>query len=629
MKRVIGLLLPFIICGFVGPLHAQQITLPVISDGELGDTWDGGIAAFDAANPDYGSCIGDFGAGCPNVSWRWSQGDNAYEVLELEYPGTGMLAGVYFKASSPQDLRSFSGGTIEFDAWASEPGTALTLKVDCVYPCTSGDWQIPGTIGPSWQRVSIAVDDLVDRGLDLSRIDTGLVIWPSALGAVIIKLDNLVWQTTADPSATPDGTDDQTAQTGTGGSTLLLDNLSGQANLSPTSYPGYQLAWSDEFSASSLDTSVWNFDIGGGGWGNNELQYYQQDNVAIDRGHLVITARREAKGGRSYTSSRVKTEGTMEFGFGRVDIRAALPRGQGIWPALWALGADFQQVGWPYCGELDIMEMIGGGGRENTVHGTLHWNVGGIGAPYVPAYQGGQFQQAGDDFGAGFNVFSMIREHDRVQWLVNDELYHEQYLPDSQDFKPFDNPFFLIFNVAVGGNWPGSPDGSTQFPQRLVVDYVRVFAASYANEDSDGDGVPDSDDAFPVDPYESLDTDGDGVGNNADDDDDGDGVADAEDAFSLDSSESLDTDGDGVGNNADSDDDGDGYGDIEDLFPLDPTEWLDSDGDGIGDNSDQVVSSTFNLLLMTITAGRGGAAIDKGAPATQTSKNDGASQNIQ
>jgi hypothetical protein len=376
-----------------------------------------------------------------------------------------------------------------------------------------------------------------------------------------------------------------------------------------------------------------------------------------------------------------------------------LPRGQGIWPALWALGADFQQVGWPYCGELDIMEMIGGGGRENTVHGTLHWNVGGIGAPYAPAYQGGQFQQAGDDFGAGFNVFSMIREHDRVQWLVNDELYHEQYLPDSQDFKPFDNPFFLIFNVAVGGNWPGSPDGSTQFPQRLVVDYVRVFAANNANEDSDGDGVPDADDAFPVDPYESLDTDGDGVGNNADGDDDGDGVADAEDAFSLDSgesldtdgdgvgnnadndddgdgvtdsedafpldsnesldtdgdgvgnnadndddgdgvsdsedafsldfSESLDTDGDGVGNNADSDDDGDGYGDTEDLFPLDPTEWFDSDGDGIGDNSDQVVSSTFNQLLMTITAGRGGVAIDKGAPATQTRKTDGASQNIQ
>ena len=699
MKRVFRLLLPFFVSGFVGSLHAEQAILPVISSGELGPTWDGGIAAFDAANPDFGSCIGDFGAGCPNVAWRWSLGDNGYDILELEYPGTGQLAGVYFKANTPQDLRNFSGGTIEFDAWASEPSTAITLKVDCVYPCSSGDWQIPSTIGPSWQRISIAVDDLTNRGLDLSRVDTGLVIWPSALGAVTIKLDNLVWQGTADSGGTPTGSNDQTQQSGTGGPVLLLDNLTGQANVSPTSYSGYQLTWSDEFNQSALDTTQWNFDIGGGGWGNNELQYYQQDNVAIDQGHLVITARRESKGGRSYTSSRVKTEGTMEFGFGRVDIRAALPRGQGIWPALWALGADFRQVGWPYCGELDIMEMIGGGGRENTVHGTLHWNVGGIGAAYAPAYQGGQLEKVGDDFGAGFNVFSMIREHDRVQWLVNGELYHEQYLPDSLDFKPFDNPFFLIFNVAVGGNWPGSPDGSTQFPQRMVVDYVRVFAANSQNEDSDGDGVPDSDDAFPVDPYESLDTDGDGVGNNADSDDDGDGVADSEDAFSLDSSESLDTDGDGVGNNADSDDDGDGvtdandafsldfsesldtdgdgvgnnadsdddgdgvndaedafsldssesldtdgdgvgnnadldddndgYDDADDRFPLNSNEWLDSDGDGIGDNSDQVVSSTFNLLLMTVTAGRGGISVEKGTPTVQTSNHDGASQHIQ
>ena len=112
-------------------------------------------------------------------------------------------------------------------------------------------------------------------------------------------------------------------------------------------------------------------------------------------------------------------------------------------------------------------------------------------------------------------------------------------------------------------------------------------------------------------------------------DDDGDGASDSEDAFSLDFSESLDTDGDGVGNNADSDDDGDGYGDTEDLFPLDPTEWFDSDGDGIGDNSDQVVSSTFNLLLMTVTAGRGGISVEKGTPTVQTSNHDGASQHIQ
>ena len=539
-----------------------------------------------------------------------------------------MLAGVYFKASTPQNLTSFAGGTIEFDARASAPGTALTFKVDCVHPCSSGDWQLPTTIGTSWQRISIAVDDLVARGLDLSRVDTGLVIWPSALGAVTITLDNLVWQSSATSTPTPDP---EPTPTGTGGPTLVLDNLSGQGNVSPTSYSGYQLTWSDEFNQQTLDTATWNFDLGGGGWGNNELQYYQQDNVAIDRGHLVITAKEENRGGRSFTSSRIKTEGTMEFGFGRVDIRAALPRGQGIWPALWALGADFQQVGWPYCGELDIMEMIGGGGRENTVHGTLHWNVGGIGQPYAPTYQGGAFEKAGDDFGDGFNVFSMVREHDRVQWLVNDALYHEQYLPDSIDFKPFDNPFFLIFNIAVGGNWPGSPDASTQFPQRMVVDYVRVFSANNENEDSDGDGIPDSDDAFPLDPNESLDTDRDGVGDNADSDDDGDGVSDYGDAFPTNPGESLDSDGDGVGNNADLDDDGDGYDDTDDLFPLDASEWSDTDGDGVGDNAGESydsgpVASMFNRLLTAVSTHRVGVSTDKTELAPQGKAPDGESK---
>ena len=663
MKRPLALMLPFLLSVCVGSIHAQAATLPVITNGKLGATWDGGIAAFDAGNPDYGSCINDFGAGCPNVTWRWSQGDNGYEVLELVYPGTGMLAGVYFKASSPQNMTSFAGGTIEFDARATVAGTALTLKVDCIYPCTSGDWPIATTIGPSWQRISIAVDDLVARGLDLNRVDTGLVIWPSALGAVTITLDNLVWQSSATSTPTPDP---EPTPTGTGGPTLMLDNLSGQGNVSPTSYSGYQLTWSDEFNQQTLDTATWNFDVGGGGWGNNELQYYQQDNVAIDRGHLVITAKEENRGGRSFTSSRIKTEGTMEFGFGRVDIRAALPRGQGIWPALWALGADFQQVGWPYCGELDIMEMIGGGGRENTVHGTLHWNVGGIGQPYAPTYQGGAFEKAGDDFGDGFNVFSMVREHDRVQWLVNDALYHEQYLPDSIDFKPFDNPFFLIFNIAVGGNWPGSPDASTQFPQRMVVDYVRVFSANNENEDSDGDGIPDSDDAFPLDPNESLDTDGDGVGdnadsdddgdgvpdysdafptnpeetldtdgdgvgNNADSDDDGDGVPDYSDAFPTNPGESLDTDGDGVGNNADLDDDGDGYDDTDDLFPLDASEWSDTDGDGVGDNADEPydtspVASIFNRLLTAVSTDRVGVSTDKTELVPQGKAPDGESK---
>jgi len=259
---------------------------------------------------------------------------------------------------------------------------------------------------------------------------------------------------------------------------LDLDGLNGQENTSPTTYEGLSLAWSDEFDGDTLDSQLWNHDIGGWGWGNNESQYYRSENTTLQQGHLVITAKEESFGGKSYTSSRIKTEGAKSFTYGRVDIRAALPRGQGIWPALWALGENFDDVGWPYSGEIDIMEMIGGQGRESEVHGTVHWNVGGLNAPYQHTYIGGKTRKASGDFGDGFNVFSIIRSENRIDWLVNDELYYSFAIDDSASLAPFREPFFLIFNIAVGGNWPGYPDASTEFPQRLVVDYVRVFRLS-------------------------------------------------------------------------------------------------------------------------------------------------------
>ena len=126
---------------------------------------------------------------------------------------------------------------------------------------------------------------------------------------------------------------------------------------------------------------------------------------------------------------------------------------------------------------IDIMEMIGGQGREAEVHGTVHWNRGGLGAPYSHTYIGGKTRKAVGDFADGFNVFSLVRTEDQIEWYVNDELYYSFAINDSADLAPFRKPFFLIFNIAVGGNWPGYPDASTQFPQRLVVDYVRVFDA--------------------------------------------------------------------------------------------------------------------------------------------------------
>jgi beta-glucanase (GH16 family) len=161
--------------------------------------------------------------------------------------------------------------------------------------------------------------------------------------------------------------------------------------------------------------------------------------------------------------------GKKEFKYGRVDIRAALPKGQGIWPALWMLGSNFSDVGWPMCGEIDIMELVGGDGKDNIVHGTTHWDNNGSYANY-----GGSYRLPTGIFNDEFHVFTIIWDESKIAWLVDDKQYH------SIDISPaalseFRQEFFFIFNVAVGGNWPGSPDGTTEFPQRMIVDYVRVF----------------------------------------------------------------------------------------------------------------------------------------------------------
>ena len=502
---------------------ASDRVLTVVNAGGIGPTWDGGIGAFDQ-EIDFDSCINDSGAGCPNIRWAW-EGDGENRFLRFEYPGSGQLAGVYFKSSIPQDFRVFQGGTLEIEARASVPNTALTIKVDCEWPCSTGEIRLAETLGDEWTTISIDVDDLVASELDLQNVDTGLVFWPSDLDLVTVDIKSIVWRMTAMSAG---------LQRGTGGPLLLLGNLRGEENTSPTAYPDMRLLWADEFDGDDVNLRDWNFDIGDNGWGNEEWQYYQSKNATLQEGHLVITAREQRVGGSTYTSTRIKTEGEVEFTYGRVDIRAALPEGQGIWPALWALGANFRQVGWPRTGELDIMEMIGGRGRENTVHGTMHWNRGGLNASYSHTYQGGSYHLDSGKFSYGFHVFSMIRSPEGVTWLVDDVPFYSYQFSDAPNFDAFQKPFFLIFNIAVGGRWPGYPDDSTNFPQRLVVDYVRVFVANADNEDSDGDGVADPVDDLPLDPNDSIDTDNDGQGNTEDDDDDNDGYLDDVDDYPLD-----------------------------------------------------------------------------------------------
>jgi len=248
----------------------------------------------------------------------------------------------------------------------------------------------------------------------------------------------------------------------------VIDNA---GYVSPESYPGMTLVWSDEFNGTALDTKFWNFEEGNGteGWGNWELQYYRKENTRVHNGYLTITAKKESFSGKEYTSSRLTTEAKKDFLYGRIEMRAKLPKGQGIWPAFWALGANIRTTPWPFSGEIDIMEMVGGGpGKDNTSHGTVHYEDGGH------KYIGGSTTLQSGNFYDKFHVFSVVWTASSIKWYVdNVEFYSFDTTGANKD--EFRRPYFLLLNLAVGGNWPGSPNASTVFPQKYIVDYVRVF----------------------------------------------------------------------------------------------------------------------------------------------------------
>jgi beta-glucanase (GH16 family) len=244
---------------------------------------------------------------------------------------------------------------------------------------------------------------------------------------------------------------------------------------------GWTLAWSDEFNGpdgSAVDRTKWVVETGGEGWGNQELEYYtdRSENVSMNEGNLVIRAMEEKYTGpdgvkRNYTSARLKTFGKFSQTYGRFEARIKIPYGQGMWPAFWMLGEDIDKVGWPACGEIDIMENIGK--EPAMIHGSIHGPgyVGGTGleAPYTISGK----QRFADDF----HIFAIEWDLDSVSFYVDKDLYVRR---TRADLKPgwkwvFDKPFFLILNLAVGGDWPGNPGSATVFPQSMLVDYVRVY----------------------------------------------------------------------------------------------------------------------------------------------------------
>ncbi len=237
------------------------------------------------------------------------------------------------------------------------------------------------------------------------------------------------------------------------------------------------VVWADEFAGSAVDPARWSFQLGDGcdiglcGWGNNELQYYQAANATVGGGTLKVTAKKERVRSREYTSARMRTLNKGEWAFGRFEARIKLTVGKGIWPAFWQMPTDEVYGGWPRSGEIDIMENIGS--EPSTVHGTIHFgdpfpNNRSSGASYT-LHDGARFNDA-------FHTFAVEKQPGVIRWLVDDVLYATKTTADvAPSTWPFDERFHFILNVAVGGNWPGSPDATTVFPQTLEVDYVRVY----------------------------------------------------------------------------------------------------------------------------------------------------------
>ena len=241
---------------------------------------------------------------------------------------------------------------------------------------------------------------------------------------------------------------------------------------------GWALVWNDEFDGPALNLEKWSFEIGGHGWGNNELQYYSDDDSTafIQDGKLVIRADLVPQGTgssdnlRYFSSARLRTSGKGDWRYGRIEVKAKLALGQGIWPAIWMLPTDWMYGGWPESGEIDIMEHVGY--DPGRVHGSIHT---GSYNHKINTQRGGS--KLLDKISSKFYVYAIEWYEDRIDFLINDAKYFSFQNDGKNDFNtwPFNQRFHLLINIAVGGDWPGSPDETTQFPTEMEVEYVRVY----------------------------------------------------------------------------------------------------------------------------------------------------------
>ena len=227
------------------------------------------------------------------------------------------------------------------------------------------------------------------------------------------------------------------------------------------------LIWHDEFNGTEIDPANWSFETGTGynGWGNNEMQYYtyHKDNATISNGNLLIIAKKESLGGSNYTSARMNTKGLHSWTYGKIEARIRLPLGPGTWPAFWMLGQNIDTAGWPNCGETDIMEHVN---NDAKIYGTMHWD------------NNGHAQYGGDTLCnvSLYHIYAVEWDQHTIKWLLDGSKFREGNIAGNiNSTEEFHSPFYILLNLAIGGNWPGPPNGATVFPDTMFVDYVRVY----------------------------------------------------------------------------------------------------------------------------------------------------------
>jgi beta-glucanase (GH16 family) len=505
----------------VEPSYQDQIVL--FSNGSLAEGWV--LNGYDV-DLDYGACPGNT---CPNLDYGIE--NDPTKGRDVIYIDQGIdntaQAGFFMQTDAgvdPIDLRGAEvNGKLTFEVWSdSADGVDLNVAVDCpAYPNAGNPVFLEGVGAQQWQEISIPAADLFNQSCALRSDQIGTI--PMFLSNWIgpkFRIDNVVWQCefSCDGSDIPD--QEYTPW-------VKVEKTKGYD--APTSYTGYDLVWSDEFDGTEVDQTKWNLDSGcaQAGCGNSELQYYRPENAAVEDGLLVITADIQQSddaalpGGESFSSAKLTTQDLFEFKHGRVDIRAAVAEGKGMWSAGWMLGANVDEIGWPFSGEIDIVETIGGNTygvsqEERMVH-NAYWNAQGPFSPgqslnprqydsatYSPTPSGQNIAWGervlndGNTFSDTFHVFSIEWDETKIRYMIDGvhQAGRDLDLTTTGPIGPcdygqvpnepqlscvgqsFNNDFFLILNVAVGGTFPGAPDETSQFPRGMLVDYVRVYQTS-------------------------------------------------------------------------------------------------------------------------------------------------------